>query len=389
MRVLISVAPAPSHLQPLVPIARALQRRGHQVLVVCPQVFLPALRGYGLPAVGAGLDWLRAEPERFFPRFSEVAPAERTGWLIDHVYADQAPRRLVPELNVLFDSWQPNLILRDQAEFASWLVAEQRGVPHVSFGYGLGLLEQDRRRMAPGVARLRAELNLPPDPRLERMFRHLRFEFAPPSYQPSDSEANPRTHHLRFVPSDDPEGLGLPAWAETKPSRPRVVVTLGNNYNRVPGLLEGIAAALATLEVEVVLLVGRNRAPESLGTLPAGARALSYLPLSRLLPTSALLVSHAGFNTIMTAACAGLPMVLVPIDSDQPTHARRCQALGLAQMLDAAEPLGEALRRTVPAMLADAGGLARIAAFRRDVEALPDADYGVDLLERLVVAERP
>ncbi|MCX7361708.1 MAG: glycosyltransferase [Alphaproteobacteria bacterium] len=360
------------------PIAHALLRRGHEVLVVCPPVFLPTVQAYGLPAVGAGLDWLRSEPERFFPPFGNVAPGERTGWLIDHVYADQAPRRLLPEMNTIFDRWQPQVILRDQAEFASWLVAEQRGIPHVSFGYGLGLMEQDRRRMAPGVARLRAEVGLPPDPR----------EFAPPSYRPSDSEANPNTHHLRFVPSDDPDRLALPAWAEAKPAHPRVVVTLGNNYNRVPGLLEGIAAALAGLEIEIVFLVGRNRMPESLGDLPAGARALSYLPLSRLLPTSSLLVSHAGFNTIMTAACAGVPMVMVPIDSDQPTHARRCQVLGLAEMLDAAEPLARGLRRAVPAMLADAGRSARIATFRQTVEALPDADHAVDLLEGLAGADR-
>lgn len=388
MRVLISVAPAPSHLQPLVPIAHALLRRGHEVLVVCPQVFLPIVQAYGLAAVGAGLDWLRSEPERFFPAFSDVPPSERTGWLIDHVYADQAPRRLLPEMNALFDRWQPQVIVRDQAEFASWLVAEQRGIPHASFGYGLGLMEQDRRRMAPGVEWLRAELGLPPDPRLERMFRHLRFEFAPPAYRPSDSEANPNTHHLRFVPSDDPDGLALPAWVKTKPSRPRVVVTLGNNYNRVPGLLEGIAAALAGLEIEVVLLVGRNRTPESLGDLPAGARALSYVPLSRLLPTSSLLVSHAGFNTAMTAACAGVPMVMVPIDSDQPTHARRCQALGLAEMLDTTEPLAEGLRRAVPAMLADKGRAMRMEAFRQTVEALPDADHAADLLEGLADADR-
>src|SRR5271156_2728059 len=129
-------------------------------------------------------------------------------------------------------------------EFASWLIAEALAIPHVSYGYGLGFQDPDRALAGPGLARLRQEAGLAPDDGLAPLFRHLRLEFAPQAYLIPGATRIPRTHHIGYRPSDEQSGIALPRWLGELGSRTVVVATLGNNYNRTPGIFETIIAAL-------------------------------------------------------------------------------------------------------------------------------------------------
>jgi UDP:flavonoid glycosyltransferase YjiC (YdhE family) len=381
MRFLISVAPAASHLQPVVPIARELRRRGHAVGVISTPSFRPEVEALGLDSISAGLDWLRAEPERFFSEFRAVLPGQSCDWLIAHVYASEMPRRLYPEIIELCREWRPDAILRDQAEFASWLAAERLGIPHASYGYGLGQLESELALMRPPLAALRQELGFAPDDQLDTLYRHLRLEFAPASYLPASARRIPHTHHLRFEPPDD--GGELPESIGRLGAQPLVVVTFGNNYNRIPGLFESIIEALSDEGVDLVFAIGRNRRAEEFGALPPNVHVEPYVPLSRLLPRADLLLCHAGFNTIMTAVITGTPMVLLPIDSDQPVHAESCRALGMARVIEKSAGFGADWRREVRAALADPELPHAVARFREALLALPGAPYAANLMESL------
>ena len=241
MRFLFSVQPAAGHLQPLTPIGRELRSRGHDVAVVCSPSFAPAVEELGLPVIPLGLDWLRAEPERTFPVLQDIAPAERYAWILANVYGDASARRLFPELLELFESWRPDVVVRDQMEFGSWLVAEKAGIPHVSYGYGLGFQEPDQIVLRPILGRLRDELGLAPDPMLETIFRHLRLEFAPRSYLGGPASGDAVRRHVRHHPTDGGDETPAPEWIRDLGRRPVVVATLGNNYNRTPGVFETIS----------------------------------------------------------------------------------------------------------------------------------------------------
>jgi len=390
MRVLFSVQPATGHLQPLVPLYRALQDRGHDVRVACSPAFLPAAAAFGVAAVPVGLDWLRAESERFFPPLRAIPAHERYPWVLREVYAGEAARRTIPALHAMFRSWRPDVIVRDQMEFGSWLVAEAWGIPHVSYGYGLGFQEQDRNWAGPALAALRREAGLPPDDGLDTLFAHLRLEFAPASYLIPGASRAPRTRHVRFEPSDGADAHPPWDWPMPRtPGRRRVVATLGNNYNRTPGLFEAIIAALADEPVDLLVTIGRNRSPEEFGTIPPNVRLERYVPLSLVLPQADALLCHAGFNTIMTAVLSDTPLVLVPIDSDQPAQALRCEALGLGRLLDRATLSSETIRAAVRAVLDEPRYGPSVRVFRREVESLPDAAATVRLLEGLSLAASP
>ena len=386
-RFLFSVQPAAGHLHPIAPVARELGRRGHDVRVATAPSFCDAARALGLDAIPIGIDWSRANPEVAFPELAAVEPTERYEWILRNVYAGRAARRTTAELIDALAGWRPDVVVRDQMEFGSLLAAELAGIPHVSYGYGQGLLTADRRLAGAALEPLRAELGLEPDPLLDSAFRFMRLEFAPRRYLAPGTPREPNTHHLRPEGMDDRRGRGLPREiAELR--RPLVVVTLGTNYNRTPGLFEAAVRALAGEPVDAVLTVGENRDPADLEPLPPNVHAVRYAPLSLLLPRADLTVCHGGFNTVMSAIAAGTPLVLVPIDSDQPAQARRCAELGVGRVVEREELTPELLRAEVRAVLADRRYRRATAAFGAELAALPAAKHAAGLLEDLAAAPR-
>lgn len=385
MRFLFSIQPAASHLQPLVPVGRELQRRGHEVAVVCSRSFCGVAEGFGFKAIPAGLDWLRAEAEAYFPELRQLPPQQRYAWILSNIYSRDAARCLIPELHNLCTTWRPDVVIRDQMEFASWLVAEKLNIPQASYGYGLGFLPEDQNVVRSQLTELRRELRLPPDDNLTTIFRHLRLEFAPRSYLGTGIPRNGDTHHIRAQIADCPNGTPSPTWISFLGRRPVVVATLGNTYNRTPGIFEAIIAALADEPLDLVLMIGRNRKREEFGKLPANVRVEQYVPLSLLLPHADVTICHAGFNTIFSAVAAGTPLVLIPIDSDQPAGALRCAKLGLGLMLDSRGLGPDAVRNAVSVALAEPRYRHAVDAFRHELNALPGAAHAASLLESIAI----
>jgi UDP:flavonoid glycosyltransferase YjiC (YdhE family) len=389
MRFLFSAHPAVGHLQPVVPTARQLQRRGHEVRVATARSFRGAVSSLGVEPMTVGVDWSRANPESVFPAVAAIPPAERYSWILRHVYADAAARQTTNDLMDGLSSWRPDVVLHQQMELGSLLAAELLEIPHASYGFGQGLMESDRRLGGSAIAPLRAELGLDPDPDLTSGFRFLRFEFAPASYLSPDAVRLPTTHHIRPEVGEYQPGGWLPDDMPGFDERPLVVVTLGMNYNRTPGIFEAVIQALADEPVNVVVTVGTNRDPEELEPLPPNVHAVRYVPLSRLLPRADLTVCHGGFNTIIAAVEAGTPLVLLPIDSDQPAQAARCVLLGLGRSVDAGGLSAERVRREVRTVLGDPSYRAATEGFRSDLRALPSTADAADLLETLAAEGQP
>src|SRR6516165_10521807 len=81
LNVLFSVRPFRGHLHPLIPLARAFRRAGHQVAVASAEDVAAVVTGAGLPWLPAGLNprevWQQCEEEEsdygYLPVRSKVA----------------------------------------------------------------------------------------------------------------------------------------------------------------------------------------------------------------------------------------------------------------------------------------------------------------------------
>jgi UDP:flavonoid glycosyltransferase YjiC (YdhE family) len=145
------------------------------------------------------------------------------------------------------------------------------------------------------------------------------------------------------------------------------------------------AAQLAGMRAMLVT----NHAAQIPGNLPPGIKAFGYLPFSKLLPRSALLVYHGGIGTLAQGIHARVPHLVVPHAYDQFDNAWRLRRLGLGASI----PIGSYRpRRAARAILGLTGDVAA-AQLRRDYAQRIDTNAAVeraaDLVEQMYAATQP
>jgi UDP:flavonoid glycosyltransferase YjiC (YdhE family) len=67
--------------------------------------------------------------------------------------------------------------------------------------------------------------------------------------------------------------------------------------------------------------------------LPDGVAVFNYAPYGELLPRAAAVVHQGGVGTTGQSLRAGIPMLVVPFNHDQPDNAARVTRLGVARNL--------------------------------------------------------
>lgn len=394
MRTLFTVQPAIGHLHPLIPVAQALERAGHDVAFCSSASFRPEVEAFGFEYFDAGLDWVASDRSTWTPFPPMPAPPDPAfPAFVVTVFADVTTRAMVPDVLAIADEWRPDLIVREVMEWGGYLAAELLGIPHASVGGNaysgidspkVSYFPGNRRFAAEPLARHRAELGLPSDPGVETPFRHLHMCFMPKRWDRPGTPAPPNTQYLRHTNVERP-GQADPVWLDELPERPIVYAALGTIAHAMPGIFEAILDGLRDEGVNLVLAVGQE--PSAFGAQPPNVWIERHVPQTRLLPHCDVFISHGGFNSVKEALSSGIPLVVLPIMSDEPYSAERCAALGVGRVVGGGSRTPEAIREAVLSVLSDPGYRRRAAAFQQEMLALPGARRIVELLTR-VAADR-
>ena len=178
-----------------------------------------------------------------------------------------------------------------------------------------------------------------------------------------------------------------PDWVLDRPDRRRVCVTWGTSTAALAGdeafVLPRVVEALAGLDLEVVLAISpADRA--KLGTLPANARVAENVPLHLFMPTCDAIVNQGGTSSLLTAACHGLPQVMMPQTADNPFNAANFAAGGASITLDPAEAGTEEIGSAVTRVLTETAYRAAAEKIRDEIAAMPPPSAVVRTLEQLV-----
>jgi UDP:flavonoid glycosyltransferase YjiC (YdhE family) len=128
----------------------------------------------------------------------------------------------------------------------------------------------------------------------------------------------------------------LPDWvAALGRDKPLIWVYSGNpRYANAPTPIDSIVviraaiAALANAPVQVVMTTGYQDVPEEFGTLPSNFHHAAYLPGRAMAEHCDLMVHHGGHSSVMTGLPAGTPAVIIPTITERENNARRLTALG-------------------------------------------------------------
>jgi zeaxanthin glucosyltransferase len=74
---------------------------------------------------------------------------------------------------------------------------------------------------------------------------------------------------------------------------------------------------------QLVLSVGQYLDPEQIGPVPSNTIIVKRAPQLELLKRASVCITHAGLNTVLEALAQGVPQVAIPVTNDQPGVAAR------------------------------------------------------------------
>jgi zeaxanthin glucosyltransferase len=121
-----------------------------------------------------------------------------------------------------------------------------------------------------------------------------------------------------------------------------------------------------------------------LGAVPANARVVDGCPQLAVLARAHVMITHAGLNSVKECIAAGVPMLALPLDHDQPGNAARLAQLGLGVV---ARPRAGAIARAVARLLHEPAYVARVVGFRARVAYYAERGVAVAAVAGLCRAE--
>ena len=386
MRVLVATTAGAGHFAALAPFAAAIRDAGHAVRVAAPASFASAVQRAGFahaPLADAPSD----ETGPVFARLPALTREEANAVVIREIFCGTNVRAALPAMQAVADQWRPDLILRETAEFASYLVAEHTSIAHAQVAVSVASFEEVIRPLVDEPLRqlgsTRGMAGLLAAPCLTLVPASLEDQIQPGS-QPTYRFRQP------LLP-DAATDLPRDWWPESRAAL--VYVTFGSVAAGVgffPDFYRAVLVALADLPVRVLLTLGAAGDPEQLGPLPSNIHVERWWPQEQVMPHAAAMVTHGGFGTTLLGLSAGIPMVVVPLFTlDQYANARRIQAVGAGVVIEDGPAAPSRVRHALEQVLYD--GTYRVAARRvaDEIADLPHPTECVAMLEALVKNEAP
>jgi UDP:flavonoid glycosyltransferase YjiC (YdhE family) len=382
MRVLLASTRGAGHFAPLLPFAHALRLRGHDLLAAGPPSLRPTIEGAGLEL------WEYADPpadelDAVWARVPTLSPDEANVVVVGEIFGRLNSTASLPRLLQACSDWEPDLVLRETAQFGAAIAAELHGIPHVRVAVSLAAMEGESLAIAAGaVDSLRVGAGLPPDPAADRLRNSPYLTTFPASFEDPSAPAQPVTHRFRDPAWDEP-GHDLPNWwGESR--GPLLYVTLGSVAGGLPmgpPTFGAIVRALDGLPLRTLLTVGREIDVAAIAAqAPATVRVERWVPQADVLAHADAVLCHGGAGSTLGALAAGLPQVVLPLFADQPHNAARVEATGAGVV---AEPEAGAIRAALERVLGDPGLRERAEGLAAEMRAHQPVEAAVELLAEI------
>jgi UDP:flavonoid glycosyltransferase YjiC (YdhE family) len=376
----VATIPLWGHVQPVLPLATALQRRGHELLWATGPDACPRIERLGFATAPAGateadFNVAREEGQR---RTGHLPAEERPNWMAPWLFGARRTGPMLRDLRPVAEAWQPDLIVHDQAEYASAIVAGTAGIVHVTHGFGDVLPKERVARTGDDVAQLWREAGLTPR-EYGGSYDHLYLDIYPPSLALAPRDHIHELQPIRPVPPLPSTAPPLPEELHHLGGRPLVYATFGTVFND-PRLFRSVVDAISSLPISLVATVGPNNDPSMLGQQPGNVYVARFVPQDDLLPHCAAVVSHGGSGTFLASLARGLPQLLLPQGADQFLNADAGEKAGVALALRAHEQEPHRTKEALATVLQDRGLLRRAAVAAAEIARMPSADEVVDRL---------
>jgi UDP:flavonoid glycosyltransferase YjiC (YdhE family) len=367
------------HFHPLVPLLRAAQDRGDDVLVVGPPAVgeMVERAGFAFMAGGEPSEQEVAPIRERLP-IVPVAEASRLGNQV--LFGRLATEAMLPEMERTFAHWRPDLVLREPCEYASAIVAARTGTPVAQVA--ISLAEAEAGAITGAAPALQHHRGLVGALRDSPYLSHF----------PASLDPSPFDRTLRFREPAETTAP-LPDWWGGSDA-PLIYATLGTvlgSMSIAGDVYRTLLAAVQATQARVLLTVGGRFDPAALGPVPTHVHVEAWIDQVRVLAHADLVVCHGGSGTALGALAAGVPLVVVPLFADQFENARRIAAAGAGvtvedatDALKARQPIGGSaaprVARAIDTVLGDPSYRRRARTIAAEMAAAPTAEDVLGLL---------
>ncbi len=382
--------PGAGHVNPMLPVAAELVRRGEEVHVWLPAPYAAAARATGaryrevpevpVPSPGRGRRGLRDLPQavRTVRRIARTLRRPPEG-----VLAELGPDAVL--VHDVMGLWARR-VTTPRVAFSASTVTDGAGLAAGLAGPAARLLRRD-----PGAVRDRILRS--PLPRL--------LDRVPLPVNPGGAPAIVAVPRVLQPDADrfGPEVVFVGPCLEPRPTeaadplpdaldgerRPLVLVALGSAFNDRPEFYRACAVAFAGRPWRVVMAIGERTDPAALGPPAENVTVARTVPQLRLLERAAAFVSHAGMGSVQESLAAGVPLVLFPQMTEQRANARRVAEHGAGVLLGP-EPTPDEIRAAVERVVSDPAVAAAVAGLREAARTAGGQRRAADVLQELAAA---
>lgn len=406
--------PGTGHLNPMTALARSLQLRGHEVVIFGIADTESRVRGAGIEFCRIGMeDYPPGTLQKLDEHLAKLKGFEALRFTLERVR--NSARMVLRDGPKAVQAANIEMLLVDQADFAG-NVADYLGIPWISIALIPPLLNDDRfppfwfgwaaeqdrlsrlrnrlailflSRIATPIFRevnqqriawglkpfMRSEEALSPLAQITQLPEALEFEVI--------GERPAGLHYTGpFVHSEQRPAVEFP-W-ERLDGRRLIYASMGTLQNGSEGIFRTIAEACAGLDAQLLISLGGRLDPSRLGKLAGNPLVVGFAPQLEILKRAALVITHAGLNTVLESLCEGVPLVAVPLANDQPGVAARVKARGACVVVPRYRLNAARLRKAVMMILQDAGYREAAQVLQRALQRIDGPSRAADLIERVL-----
>ena len=406
--------PGAGHLNPMTALARSLQIRGHQVVIFGIADTAERVRAAGIEFQQIGAeDFPAGTLEKLDERMARLSGLAALRFTLERVR--NSARMVLRDAPQAVRAAKIDALLVDEAEFAG-NVADYLGLPWISialippllpdhrfppFWFGWAArqdrLSRFRNRLAihallwiaapifRQVNRQRSAWGLKPHARPQDELSPLaQITQLPEALEFEIRGEKPAGLHYTgpFIDPQQRPPVDFP-W-DRLDGRPLIYASLGTFENGFQEIFRTIADACAGLDSQLLISLGGGLDPAELGQLPGDPLVVRFAPQLEILKRAALVITHAGLNTVLESLAEGVPMVAVPLGNDQPGVAARLKARGAGLVIPRRRLNPARLRKAVMLVLRDASYRNAAQALQKAIQQLDGPGRAADLIEHVL-----
>ncbi len=403
--------PGTGHLNPMTALARSLQQRGHEVVIFGIADTETRVRTAGIEFCCIGMeDYPPGTLQKLDEHLARLRGFEALRFTLERV--KNSARMELRDAPDAVRTANVELLLVDEADFAG-NVADHLGLPWISVALIPPMILDDRfppfwigwAARQNRLSRLRNRLAMLlllrlATPIFEVVNEHRQAWGLKPFAHPEEmlsplAQITQLPEALEFeVTGKKPAGLyytGPFVHAKQRPAvefpwesldgRPLVYASMGTLQNGSEAIFRTIAEACACLDVQLLISLGGGLDPAKLGKLAGNPLVVRYAPQLEILKRAALVITHAGINTVLESLCEGVPLVAVPLGNDQPGVAARVKARGACVVVPRQRLNPTRLRKAVMQVLQDPRFREAAQSLQRTLQRMDGPGRAAELIE--------